>query len=108
MAAEQVPVRIEIPGGAVAGGAGGVQMLAFRPWELARVDGRALAAQRVTFVTDLHPGRPARRKRPVGERLRMLAVFSLPEGAGALTLRRERYALAQMVQEIATVNGRAV
>ena len=38
----------------------------------------------------------------------MLAVFSLPEGAGALNLRRERYALARLVQRIAKVNDKAI
>ena len=83
------------------------QMLAYRPWQAARVRGRTLAASRVTFVTD-PVGRPAETKRPVGERLRMLAVFSLPEDTTALNLRRERYELARLVHEIAAVNDRAV
>jgi hypothetical protein len=38
----------------------------------------------------------------------MLAVFSLPDGTGALNLRRERYELARLVQRIAKVNSRAI
>ncbi|MFF7240459.1 CHAT domain-containing protein [Streptomyces collinus] len=83
------------------------QMLAYRPWQAARVNGRTLAESQVTFVTD-PLGRPPTVKRPVGEKLRMLAVFSLPEDTTALNLRRERYALARLVNDIAKVNDRAV
>ena len=38
----------------------------------------------------------------------MLAVFSLPDGAGALNLRKERVALARLVQRIAKVNNKAI
>ncbi|MGC4819797.1 hypothetical protein [Micromonospora sp. DT63] len=95
----QEPVRLEVPAEA--------QVLAYRPWELAHVGGQALAVQWVNFVVD-PVGRTPRAKRPVGDRLRMLAVFSLPEDASALNLRRERYALAQLVQEIAAANEKAV
>ncbi|WP_076986609.1 CHAT domain-containing protein [Actinosynnema sp. ALI-1.44] len=82
------PVRLEVPPEA--------EVLAYRPWELAGT----------TFVIDLpHPSRP---KADVGDRLRMLAVFSLPEGAGALNLRKERHALARLVHEIAAVNQKAI
>ncbi|MEU8606727.1 CHAT domain-containing protein [Actinoplanes sp. NPDC048791] len=93
------PVRLEVPAAA--------EVLAYRPWELAAVNGRPLAMQRVTVVID-QVGGEVSDKVPVGERLRMLAVFSLPEDASALNLRRERYALAQLVQEFAAANGRAV
>ncbi len=35
-------------------------------------------------------------------------MFSLPEGAGALNLRKERFELARLMQEIAAVNGKAI
>lgn len=82
-------------------------VLGYLPWELARVDGRTLASSRVTFMVDHQPRTPVA-KRPIGERLRMLAIFSLPEGAGALNLRKERYALARLVHTIAQVNNKAV
>ena len=48
-------------------------------------------------------------KRPVGQRLRVLGLFSLPEGGGAaLNLRRERFELARLVQDTAEVTGRGV
>jgi hypothetical protein len=68
--------------------------LGYRRWELSRHNGRTLAGHRVSFVIDQQPHHQLA-KLPVGERLRMLAVFSLPEGAGALNLRRERHALTQ-------------
>ncbi|MFD9092905.1 CHAT domain-containing protein [Streptomyces collinus] len=94
------PVHLVVPQGPG-------QMLAYRPWQAARVNGRTLAESKVTFVTD-PLGRPPTVKRPVGEKLRMLAVFSLPEDTTALNLRRERYALARLVNDIAKVNDRAV
>lgn len=92
-------VRLEVPAGAAG--------LGYRPWELARHDGRTLAGHRVSFVIDQQPHHSLA-KQPVGERLRMLAVFSLPDGAGALNLRRERHALTQLVQRIAKVNNKAI
>jgi tetratricopeptide (TPR) repeat protein len=99
LAKRRGPVHMEVPPEA--------EVLAYRPWELARVAGRPLAGHRVSFVIDLLPRRPVGKKQ-VGERLRMLAVFSLPEGAGALNLRKERHALARLVHEIAAVNNKGV
>lgn len=93
------PVRLEVPAGAA--------VLGYRPWELARVGGRALAGHRVGFVIDQQPHR-SMAKAGVGDRLRMLAVFSLPEDAGALNLRKERFELARLVHEIARVNNKSI
>lgn len=77
------------------------------PLELAHVDGRPLAAQGdVTFVYDIAPGAPARRKSDVGATLRVLAVFSQPAETTVLALRRERYALSKLIRRIAA-RGRA-
>ena len=100
--AERAPVvvRVVVPGPA--------RVVAFRPLELAVVGGRPLAAQGVTLVMQV-AGRPAGIKRPVGARLRVLGLFSLPEGGGAaLNLRRERFELARLVQDTAEVHGRGV
>jgi hypothetical protein len=94
------PVRLEVPAGSAA-------VLGYLPWELARVGGRTLAEHRVSFVIDQQPRRPLD-KAAVGERLRMLAVFSLPDGAGALNLRKERFELTRLVHEIAEVNDKAI
>ncbi len=99
LAQRRQPVRLEVPGEAA--------VLAYRPWELAQVKGRPLAAHRVGFITVALPHQPLE-KTAVGQRLRMLAVFSLPEDAGALNLRKERYELARLVHEIAAVNNKAI
>jgi tetratricopeptide (TPR) repeat protein len=70
--------------------------LAFRPLELAHAGGRPLAAQRVTLVTQLGPEH-GKALAPVRERLRVLGLFSLPEGGRTLNLRRERQALVELV-----------
>ncbi|HEX6933996.1 MAG TPA: hypothetical protein VF162_17775 [Streptosporangiaceae bacterium] len=93
-------VRVMVPEAA--------RVVAFRPLELAVVDGRPLAAWGVALVMEVG-GHLARPKRPVGERLRVLGLFSLPEGGGAaLNLRRERFELARLVDEVAQVHGRGV
>jgi hypothetical protein len=84
-------------------------VLAYRPLELAHVGGRPLAVQQVSLVVQ-----PAGTvtdggsKAGVGERLRMLAIFSLPIDASALNLRHERYALVRLVHQIAQTNAKAV
>jgi hypothetical protein len=93
------PVRLELPSGAA--------LLGYLPWELAVIDGRTLARHGVNVIVDQQPRRQ-RGKADLRERLRMLAVFSLPEDAGALNLRKERFELAQLVQEIAAVNNKAI
>jgi hypothetical protein len=95
--------------------------LAFRPLELAHAGGRPLALQDVTLVMEMSDDAtgvaPAgiatagstaagNGKLPVGERLRVLGLFSLPEGGTALNLRRERHSLVRLVKEI-EAGGRA-
>ncbi len=95
--AAPVTVRVVVPAGA--------EFVAFRPLELAHIGGVPLAAQgRVALVYDF-PGSPRSVKAPVGEALRMLAVFSLPTASSVVALRRERYELARLVRRVA-VRGR--
>jgi tetratricopeptide (TPR) repeat protein len=96
-------VRVVVPAEASA--------LLLRPLELAYVDGKPLSVQDVTLIMPSAPtGTPSRgpgsRAAPVGERLRVLGLFSLPDGGRALNLRRERYSLVQLIEGIAAV-GRA-
>ncbi|WP_322763236.1 CHAT domain-containing protein, partial [Frankia sp. Cr2] len=82
------------------------------PWELAHAGTappRPLALQDVAFVYDItsggsagHAGRAgaAPGKTPVGDALRMLAVFSQPALTEPLALRRERHALVRLVREL--------
>jgi hypothetical protein len=84
-----VTVRVELPADQAL--ADGLQYL---PLELAHVQGKPLALQDVSLVFEVCPaGAAPRDKDPTVKRLRMLAVFSLPTGAGALNLRQERYTL---------------
>jgi hypothetical protein len=73
------------------------EFLLSRPLELAHVDGVPLATRGdVSLVYEVEALQ--RGKLPVGERLRMLAMFTLPTESTALGLRRERYELARLVR----------
>jgi len=75
--------------------------LLYRPLELAHAQGRPLAVQDVTLVMQGSPaGDRGTGPEPVGERLRVLGLFSLPEGGRSLNLRRER---AELVRRVAAI-----
>lgn len=61
----------------------------------------------MALVYDL-PGPAGVAKAPVGDALRMLAVFSLPTATSALALRRERYELSRLVRRVAAKSRRRV
>ncbi|WP_232794374.1 CHAT domain-containing protein [Pseudofrankia saprophytica] len=105
-AAVPVTVSVEVP-----------EELSFLPdwpWELASVDGQPLVRHGATFCYEIAApsvaGRPGRapRKDPVGDTLRILAVFSQPDGTGTLALRRERHALTGAIQELTGRQGRKI
>ena len=99
-----ITVRVELPADQEL--AEGLQYL---PLELAHVGGKPLALQDVSLVVEVRPaGATPRDKDPTVKRLRMLAVFSLPTGAGALNLRQERYTLKETIRSIARTAGRAI
>jgi CHAT domain len=77
----------------------GASDLAFLPLELAHANNKPLAVQGVTLVTQLGP-EDGRNPDPVAGRLRVLGLFSLPEGGQALNLRRERHALVDLIRGI--------
>lgn len=95
-----VTVRVTLPAEAEA--------LAYRPLELAYVDGKPLAVRDVSLVIEPAGTTAGTAKTPIGDRLRMLALFSLPTDATALNLRRERYELTWLVRTIAAVNHKAI
>ena len=83
------------------------RQVAYLPLELADMAGKPLALQGVTLVMQAGPRSQGVGKTAVGERLRVLALFSTPDGQRPLSLRRERAALARLFDEIVHVRGRA-
>ena len=81
--------------------------LMFVPLELGHSGGRPLAAQNVTLVMQHGADGSVPAVVPVGERLRVLGLFSMPTGGTPLNLRRERQALVRLFAEIGGL-GRAV
>ncbi|MER7051792.1 CHAT domain-containing protein [Streptomyces sp. NPDC000351] len=102
-AAAPAVVRVVVPADA--------RRLLYVPLELAHVRGRPLALRNVSLVMRLGTGRtghPVRAPAPDGERpVRVLALFSMPEGERALNLRRERVGLARLFADAARA-GRGV
>jgi hypothetical protein len=87
----------------------GVEVLLQWPLELAWADGAPLAVQDVSLVFDVgDPDRAGPAKVPVGERLRMLAVFSLPADDALLVLRQQRHELIRSIDRIALTKGKAI
>jgi hypothetical protein len=98
MKARPATVRVVVPEKA--------RSLLFRPLELGHAGGRPLARQDVTLVMQLAGERDDATVTPPGDRLRVLGLFSLPEGGQPLNLRRERHALVTLLTGIAA-GGRA-
>jgi tetratricopeptide (TPR) repeat protein len=97
-----VTVRVQIPNDSPAAAG-----LCYLPLELAHAGGKPLAVQDVSLVFEV--GKPAPVKlQPVGERLRVLAVFSLPTGENSLNLRQERYRLKKLIRQLTAARGWAV
>ncbi|MBX3516616.1 MAG: CHAT domain-containing protein [Rhodospirillales bacterium] len=100
--APRVPltVRVEVPAPAAG--------LLTIPLELAHAGGEPLALGEISLVFTVTGEGGGIAPEPVGERLRMLALFSLPTQATALALRRERHALTRLISEIAQTRGAAI
>nr|WP_294508146.1 CHAT domain-containing protein [uncultured Rhodopila sp.] len=81
------------------------QFLLTLPLEIARIDGAPLSG--VSFVFQAADETPPAVD-PIGQRLRLLALFSVPPDGNALNLRRERRMLRQLVGQLAGAAGRAV
>jgi CHAT domain len=92
-------VRVVVPEAAKA--------LLFRPLELAHVNGKPIALQDVTLVMESGEDTGGTDSVPADGRLRVLGLFSLPEGGQPLNLRRERFELVQLVHGIAAAGRRA-
>jgi tetratricopeptide (TPR) repeat protein len=81
--------------------------LLFWPLELAHAGARPVGVQDVTLVMQQGAEDALRRVAGVGDRLRVLGLFSLPTGERPLNLRRERQALVRLFEEIGA-QGRGV
>ncbi|HEY0001308.1 MAG TPA: CHAT domain-containing protein [Actinoplanes sp.] len=82
----------------------GLDVLPHWPVELAHVDGVPLARHGISLVYQWSDP-SAGAKQPVGERLRILALFSMPSETSVLALRRERYALSQLVRRMVATHA---
>jgi tetratricopeptide (TPR) repeat protein len=83
------------------------RIVAYYPLQAAVVGNQVLAGWRVGLA--LTVGSPRMRvKEPVGDQLRILALFSVPDGMSALNLRKERYGIEQLADKLGTDYGRAV
>ncbi len=84
----------------------GAEALLLRPLELAHAGGRPLSVQDVTLVMAAASADVG--SAPPGARLRVLGLFSLPEGGGmSLNLRRERHSLVRLIAQIAATGKAA-
>jgi len=82
--------------------------LLYRPWEIAMLGEKPLALRNVSLVFEILGEKPTITAVPVQARLRMLAIFSLPTDASALSLRRERYQLMKLINQLAQSHGFAI
>lgn len=94
-----VVVRVSLPDEA--------ESLLYRPFELGIVAGRSLALQDVSLVFQL-ASEDAYEKAPIGERLRILALFSVPTDQATLDARSERRELRRLVHRVVHTSGRAI
>ena len=94
--AEQAPavVRVLLPEE--------LEFLLHRPLALAQVNGVPLAEQ-TSLVFDTTGDSRQVPKNPVGDRLRMLAVFSLPTETSAVPQRLERHELTRVIDRLGAV-----
>lgn len=94
-------VRMTVPASA--------QNLLFRPFEIAHLAGKTFAEWGVRFVYAL-ANAPAPKTKPAGatQSVRVLAIYSLPDRANPLNVRRERYLLKHDLEHLAAAQGLAL
>jgi hypothetical protein len=97
---EPVTVHLSIPPEA--------EVLLFLPLEIGLRMDPSPGAMEVSLVSDVEENVKPRPKRPIGNRLRMLGIFSMPIDQSALNVRRERHELRRLVHRVARAAGRAV
>jgi tetratricopeptide (TPR) repeat protein len=84
------------------------QELLSYPFDLAHLDGKPLAQHGVRFIFQRADAAEPKAIEPVSGSLRILALFSLPDPANPLNLRRERHEIARLVEQIVQTHGVAV
>jgi hypothetical protein len=82
------------------------EVLAYIPLETAHAAGKPLTAHGVTLVIEAAAAGAPSSPAEIRDRLRVLGLFSLPEGGSPLSLRRERHKLLKLIRGLAA-NGRA-
>ena len=86
----------------------GAEVLRHWPLELAWVGHQPLALHDVSLVIDVGRRDVNAGKEPVGNRLRMLAAFSLSAGEPLLMLSQQRYELVRSIQRVVTSKGGSI
>jgi tetratricopeptide (TPR) repeat protein len=76
--------------------------------EMAVVKSKPLSQRNFSFVYELEGDRPAGEPEPIGDKLKMLAIFSQPTDEALLALRRERYSLIRQINLIAQTRKMAI
>lgn len=84
------------------------QSLVYFPFELAHLDGTPLARRGIRFIYRVGTDALGKPKPAAQPSLRILAVFSLPDGQSPLNLRRERYELKRLLEEIGQTHNGAI
>ncbi|MFY9824151.1 MAG: CHAT domain-containing protein [Thermoanaerobaculia bacterium] len=84
------------------------QVLLERPFELAHLDGKPLVEAGVRFIYQITGAAEPKGLKPALDKLRVLAVFSLPHGQHPLNLRRERVDLEKFLKNLAQTRSATV
>jgi hypothetical protein len=87
------------------------EQLLVMPLEIAHARGKPLALQGGSFVFEApfpNPDTAPPKAAPIGDRLRVLALFSLPPSGSPLNLRRERQMLQALVRRLTRTAGLAI
>ena len=94
-----IVVRVAVPQEA--------ERLLVMPLEIAHARGKPLALQGVSLVFEIR-GETTPAAAPIGDGLRLLALFSLPPEGSPLNLRRERQTLRALVRQLTGAAGVAI
>ena len=78
------------------------------PLDIAIIKGKTLAKRNVSLVFELVGRTFSGEPQGIEDKLRMLAIFSLPTDVSLLALRRERYELLKKINTIAGTHGLAI